>query len=326
MKRYIGVLFAIAFVIGGIVFAYNKYQTKTTEAARDEDAEKLRAEYYQRVAWIANIPDQKAYESEVTTFLRWWFKSVNEHQNRFGGNKKFDDYLVELDERAAKPGKNEHLDDKKALYEYERKIFDMLKSGNYAPQWTGTNNGIRLDIVSTDPVMSGGEQKIRYQVVVWGLPKETHTTDERGTKKVVSNASFAITWKLTDEKGRLLGEMNANGDPTNRVDWPERFIKWFPPGLLIGHYDVDLMPAEVPPQDEKAKDKKPVPLKTAEITFRVTARSPTGGDMTSAMTWKLDVPAEWKLKPGQEWKGAGVDVRPEEEIDPSKKDKEAQNN
>jgi len=326
MKRYIGVLVAIAFVIGSIVWATKKYDAKTTEADRNVAAERLKAEYYERVAWIANIPDQKAYLNEVTTFLRWWFKEVNELQNKYGGNKKFDDYLVELKERADKPGKNEHLDDKKANYEYERWYFDLLKSGNYAPQWTGTSNGIRLDIISTDPVNSGGETKIRYKVLVWGLPREIHQTDERGTKKVVSNASFGITWKFTDEKGRLLAEMNANGDPSNKIDWPERFIKWFPPGLMVGHYDVDLIPAEVPPQDEKAKDKKPVPVKTAEITFHVGARSVSGGDMSANMVWKLDVPNEWKLKPGEQWKNAGVDVRPEEEIDPSKKEKEAKNN
>ncbi|MFT3836626.1 MAG: hypothetical protein QM723_06490 [Myxococcaceae bacterium] len=322
MKRYIGVLFAIAFVIIAIVFAYKKYDQKATEAARDVTEAQLRQQYYERVAWINNIPDQKAYTNEVTTFLGWWFKQVTEYNNRFHGNSKFDDYLAELKEREGKPGKNEKLDDKKAVYEYERKIFDMLKGGNYSPQWSATDHGIRLDIVSTDPVNVGGEQKIRYQVIVWGLPRETRETDERHTKKVQTNASFQITWKFTDEKGRLLAEMNANGDPSNKIDYPERFIKWFPPGLYLGHYDVDLIPNEVPPQDEKAKDKKPVPVKTAEITFHIGARSPSGGDMGSTLTWKLDVPAEWKLKPGEVWKNAGVDVRPEEEIDPSKKEKE----
>src|SRR5438309_918142 len=117
MKRYIGVLFAIAFVIIGIVFAYRKYDQKATEAARDVTEAKLRQEYYERVAWINNIPDQKAYTNEVTTFLGWWFKQVTEYNNRFHGNAKFDDYLAELKEREGKPGKNEKLDDKKAVYD-----------------------------------------------------------------------------------------------------------------------------------------------------------------------------------------------------------------
>ena len=129
MKRYFGVVFAIAFVIGGIVFAYRKFDTKTTEAARELNAERIRADYYDRVAWIRVNPDEKSYKDEVTTFLRWYFKEVNEHQNKYLLGKNFDEYLTELDERATKKGnKDDRLDDKKATYEYVRKIFDQLKA------------------------------------------------------------------------------------------------------------------------------------------------------------------------------------------------------
>jgi hypothetical protein len=33
--------------------------------------------------------------------------------------------------------------------------------------------------------------------------------------------------------------------------------------------------------------------------------------------WKIDAPAEWKLKPGEKWEGAEESVRPAEEIDPA---------
>ena len=47
----------------------------------------------------------------------------------------------------------------------------------------------------------------------------------------------------------------------------------------------------------------------------------SGGTISVVYNWKLDVPAEWKLKPGQAWKDATESIRPEEEIDPSKKEK-----
>jgi hypothetical protein len=319
MKRYFGVVFAVVFVIIGIIFSYRKYDTKTTESARDLSVEKIRADYYDRVGWIRVNPDEKAYKDEVTTFLRWYFKEVNEHQNKYGGNKNFDDYLVELDERALKSKKDDRLDDKKATYDYVRKVFDMFKSGNYAPMSTFTSNGIRMDIVSYNKVMDAGEEKVRYQLVFWGIPRELRV-DDRGVRKVIANASFTIGWKLFDEKGKLLGEMNAAGDPASRIDWPERYVKFFPPGIMLGHYDVDLMPAEFPPEKD-AKKKDPIPLKAVEIAFNISSRAPSGGSITAAYNWKLDVPAEWKLKAGAEWKGATESVRPEEEIDPSKKEK-----
>jgi len=319
MKRYFGVVVAIVFVIAGIYWAYTKYDTKAREAARDLNAERIRADYYDRVPWIRINPDEKTYKDEVTTFLRTYFKEVNEHQNKYGGNKNHDDYLAELSDRSAKGKKDERLDEKKATYEYVRKQFDAFKTGNYAPASTFTNNGIRMDIVSFNKVTVGGEEKVRYELVIWGLPRELRV-DDRGVRNVKANASFTIGWKLYDEKGKLLGEMNASGDPTDRIDWPERYVKFFPPGIMLGHYDVDLMPAEFP-ADKDAKKKDPVPLKSVDIAFNISSRAPSGGAINAAYTWKLDVPAEWKMRPGQEWKGAQESIRPEEEIDPAKKEK-----
>lgn len=298
MKRYFGVIVAFVFVLGAIIFSYKKWDEKTKESARDSALAKLKVDYAERVAWIRVVPDQKQYKDEVDTFFRWYFKEVNDHLNKFGGSRNHDEYLKELDERASKPGKNEKLDEKKEVYEYVKKHFDVFKANQYAPLWTSTNAGVRLDIVSASLVQSGGEPKVRYQVVVWGLPREERQ-DERGTKRIVTNGSFSIAWKMFDEKLKLHSEMNAQGDPSSKVDWGDRYIKFFPPGLVIGHYDVDLMPAEV---------------KEVEITFTISGRALTGGPINSTHVWKLEAPAEWKLKTGEAWKGAGESVRPEEEI------------
>lgn len=298
MKRYFGVIVAFVFVVGAIVFSFRKWNEKTAEQARDAAMSKLKLDYAERYSWVRLNPDEKGYKDEVDTFFRWYFKEVNEYLNKFGGNRNFDDYLQELEERANKPGKNERLDEKKAIYEYVRKQFDQFKGNQYQPLWTSTNNGIRLDIVSANLTKSGGEDKVRYQVVVWGLPREERV-DDKGVKKITTSGAFAIEWKMWDDKDKLHSEMTAQGDPTNKVDWGERYVKFFPSGLVIGHYDVDLMPPEV---------------KNAEIKFTISGRSLTGGDIRSEHLWKLEVPAEWKLKSGESWKGAGESVRPEEEI------------
>jgi hypothetical protein len=137
-------------------------------------------------------------------------------------------------------------------------------------------------------------------IVVWGLPRDERV-DDKGIHRVTCNASFRFNWKLYDAKGKLLGEMPGEGGPDSRVDWPERFIKFFPPVTLLGHYDIEKLPAEV---------------KNVEITFTISARSPTGGDMNLQYVWKLEPPVAWKLNSGETWKGAQESIRPEEEINP----------
>lgn len=303
MKRYFGIIIAVVGVCAGIVWAMKKWDTKNAETARDLNAARIRAEYLERAAWIRNIPDQKAYTDENQTFMRWYFKEVTEHLNKHGGNRNFDDYLKELETRSSKGKEDAKSDEKKARYEYARKVFDSLKKGDYAPWWSATDKGIRFDVVSADTTRVGADEMIHMPVVVWGLPRDERT-DDKGIKRVTVNASFRFTWKLFDEKGKLLGEMPGEGGPDSRDEWPDRVVTFFPPSVVIGHYDIDKLPAEV---------------KNVEIEFNVSARAPTGGDINTSFQWKGEVPAAWKLGAGEGWKGAQESVRPEEEINPQKK-------
>jgi hypothetical protein len=310
MKRYFGIIVAVVFVIVGIVFTMRKWEEKSTETKREISAAKLRQEYLERVAWIRNIPDQKAYNDEVNTFFRWYFKEVNEHVNEFRLNRNFDDYILELEEKTGKksqfneyesgPGKDRSAD-KKAAYEATRKLWDTMKAGSYSTWWTATSNGIRLDILSAD---SKGDQ-IHMPVVAWGLPREERVDDKK-VRRIVTNGNFKFNWKLFDEKGKLIAEIPGDGGPNGRVDWPERYMKFFPSMIVFGSYDIDKLPPET---------------KTAEISWSISGRSPSGGDINANYLWKGEVPADWKLAPGEAWKGAQESIRPEEEIDPSKQAK-----
>lgn len=310
MKRYFGIIVAIIGVVAAIVWTMQKFEKTSTEAQKEASLLKLRADYLERIAWLRNVPEEKAYKDEMQTLMRWYFKEVTDHLNKYGGNRKFEDYLEELEERGKKNPQakfdeyaqptRDRTDEKKAVYEYTRKVFDLLKGGNYQPYWTGTSQGIRFDLLSADTMNVGGEDKIHLPVVVWGLPRDERV-DDRNVRRVTCNASFRFNWKLFDEKGKLLGEMPGEGGPDSRVDWPERYIKFFPPMVVIGHYDIEKLPAEV---------------KNVEITFTISARSPTGGDLNANYVWKLEPPAAWKLAPGETWKGAQESIRPEEEINP----------
>lgn len=295
MKRYVGLILAIGFAIVGITMAFNQYKAKSTEAARDANFARIKLEYLERVGWIRSIPDEKSYRDEVQTFLRWYFSEINEHLNKFQGNKKFDGYLSELGKRGVSEAQ---LAEKKAYFEYTKRVFDLLREGNYNPAWTSSDKGMRLDIVSIKPMVSAGNAVIRFPIVLWGAQRVMR--EDGKLKKMMTSANFNITWKLLDEKGKLLGEVNVAGDPTMKVDFPERMIPEFPAQMVLGHYDFEPVPANA---------------KNAEITFSVTSRSATGGEAFANFVWKVPVPPEWKLRPGEEWKGATESVRSQEEID-----------
>lgn len=299
MKGSFGFIVLIVGIIAGGYFAYSKYNTKVTESDKAADFDRIQKEYLERVSWIRSNPDDKAYRDEVGTFFRWYFKEINEHHNRFGGNKEFDGYLTELETRSERL-KDEQVAERKKVYEQVKAVFDDFKSGDYNPIYSSTDDGMRLDVVSAEVKRIDGEEKIHLPIVLWGAQRELK--DDGKTKRMVTSSGFNVSWRLFDAKGKLYGEMTASGDPTGKIDFPERYIPEFPAQVVLGSYDIDLLPAEVA---------------RIEMEFAVTSRSPSGGEARGTYTWKLDTPSEWKMKEGEQWKGAQEDVRPIEEIDPA---------
>lgn len=313
MKRYFGVILVLLASVGGIYFAYRKYDTLAAQTARDLSVERLRGDYLERAAWLRNVPDQKAFTEENQNFLRWYFKEVNAHVNKFreidGDFKKA--YLNEIDKLAAKAKDDEKADEKKKRYDAALEMYAAFEKGDYAPWWSVTDKGIRLDLVSADTVRDGQGEKIHFPIVIWGLPRDVKVS-EKGKRQVRTPFSLKFHWKLTGEKGQLLGEMEGEG--LNGTDeWPERAISFFPPGVVYGFLDFDKVPSTV------NIDKKDVPVKNVEIEWTITARSPTGGDINNTYKWSGEPPAAWKLKPGEAWQDATESERPEEEINPGKK-------
>ena len=295
MKRYFGLILVIAGILIGAVMSYRTASARAQDAQRSADFTRLQKDYLERVGWIRTNPDEASYRQEVSPFFKVYFEQVASHQDRYRLSKEFDAYLAELESRG-----DERAADKKSFYEYTRKVFDQMREGRYKPVWTATDKGMRLDVLSSDVVMVLNKPQVRLQLVLWGAQREERTDGK--VKKMVTSASFKTQWKLTDARGKLLGEMNAD-DPSMKVDFPERFIAEFPPQMVLGHYDIDLVPNEV---------------KKMDITFTVSSRAASGGDATATYVWKLDVPADWRLGEGQKWEGAEVTERAEEEIDPSK--------
>jgi len=297
MKRYIGLIVgfvAIAVGAGSLVASKN---SQIREIEKEADAQHLRADYLEKVGWMRSNPDDKQYKEEVNPFFRNYFNQVDEHLKKFGGNRNFDDYLTEQADgkKGKKGGDEKKAGDRKAVYDAVRAVFDRMHDGKYTPVFTATDKGLRLDVLSADVKMVGGKPSVRYEIVVWGPSRELREAD-KGQKRMITSASFSASWNLLDEKAKPFGSMEAT-DLSGKVDWPERYIAEFPPQMVLGHYDLDLVPAEV---------------KNMEITFKVTSRAATGGEAAASFVWKLETPGDWKLKPGEKWEGASETTAPME--------------
>jgi hypothetical protein len=286
-------LFIIAVIVlglGGAAYTISKNAGHARdEAEQARDLAELRNDYLEHVGFIRSEPDPEAYRSDVKSFLEAYFKSVDAHVAKWGLNKNYDDYLTELAQRGG------DRDGYKQNYETVKALFDQMRQGHYRPVWTATDKGMRLDVLSDE--VEG--DKVRLVLVLWGAQRQMHEEDRQGggkLLKMVTSASFNASWKLYDRRGKEYGEMSG-GEPSGKIDYPERYVAFFPPQVVIGHYDVDRVPAAVEKMD---------------ITLSVASSAPTGGTALASFVWKLDsIPPEWKLASGQPWKGATETVRAE---------------
>ena len=312
------VLLVLLLVVVGFsastVIQYRRGQELKERAAKEEAALRLRAETLERMGWLRSNPDPDAYRNEVKSFFRWYFEQVSAQRAKFGGSAGFDEYLKELEQKAKVAAEAElpQLPDgrprgpmanpvnRKAFWEWEKAMFDRMRTGKYTPVLTGTDKGLRLDVVAAEVVMVGSKPKIRFPLVLWGAQRETREDERSGTKRVITWADFATTFRLLDDKGKLYGEMGT-ANPGMRNDFPERLIAEFPPQMVLGQYELDPVPANVT---------------TMEMQVAVRSHAPSGGDINAQYSWKLPVPDDWKLKPGEAWEGATETTRSEEEIDP----------
>ena len=297
MKRYIGIVVAVVAVVTIVWFLSARSSARQHALASELNLTRIQRDYLERVGWMRSNPDEKAYKDEVNPFLRAYFKEMDTHVDQFGGNENFDDYLQKLESKE-KGGKERRGGDPKAYYERVRGLFDKMREGTYEPVWSATDRGMRLDVLTEDR-MSDGAPQVRWNVVLWGAQRALR--EDGKAKKMVTSASFQTKWAYQDDAGNLVAEMNAQ-DPSMKIDYPESFIIAFPPQMVIGHYDLDLVPANAT---------------KAEVTFIVTSRAATGGEAVATYVWKLDVPQEWRLKSGEAWQGAEETTRTQEEINPA---------
>ncbi len=193
---------------------------------------------------------------------------------------------------AAEERKGKFTDKERASYEEWQKLaegrFALVKEARYAPLFTSTVEGMRLDLLAIEPGPhpAGGDRGIRIDFALWGAPRrvEKEKSGDVTTTKVLLPIVFRqIAFRMLDEKGKLYGEMNGPGEPFQKLADPERWVEDFPPGVVFGTWWVDLLPREAV---------------TTEIDLDVSLRGANGNERAGLFKFTMPVREEWRVPAG----------------------------
>jgi hypothetical protein len=297
MKRYLGLVLGVAVALIAISRVYSSSKERVREAEQSATFARLQRDYHERVGLLRANPDAQVFRDEVGAFFRWYFGEVDAYRKRYGIKGDFDGYLRDLEQRSAGKSRDEQVELRKTYFAEVKAVFDAMRGG-YRPLFTASDKGMRLDLLAGSVKPVDGHPRVVLPVVLWGAQRQEREEDR--VRKVVASATFDAQLRLLDARGKQIAEMPISGGPDMRVEYPERFIPEFPPQMVLGRYELPLVPADVA---------------RLEAVITVSSTPAYGGRPVQARyEWKLDVPAEWKLRPGEAWEGAEVVERSEEEL------------
>jgi hypothetical protein len=290
MKKLLIVALPAGLAIFAALSLLSSSRSKAEVAASQLERAQLKREFVERAAVGRALPPERIDEwrDEAAALFRWYLGELSAIQNRHPTAPPPRSGL----QAATEERKGKLSDKERAGYEEWQKLaegrFALVKEARYAPLFTATAEGMRLDLLATEtgPHPAGGGAALRIDFALWGAPRRVEKERQKDvtTTKVVLPIVFRqIAFRMLDEKGKLYGEMNGPGEPYQKLTDPERWVDDFPPGVLFGSWWVDLLPREAV---------------TTEMDLQIALRGASGGERVGLFKFTLPVREEWRLAPG----------------------------
>lgn len=290
MKKLLIVALPAGLAIFAALALLTSSRSKAEAAASQLERAQLKREFVERAAVGRALPPERIDEwrDEAAALFRWYLGELSAIQNRHPTVPPARSGL----EAATEERKGKLSDKEKAGYEEWQKLaegrFALVKEARYAPLFTATAEGMRLDLLATETGQhpAGGGPALRIDFALWGAPRRVEKERQKDvtTTRVVLPIVFRqIAFRMLDETGKLYGEMNGPGEPYQKLTDPERWVDDFPPGVLFGSWWVDLLPREAV---------------TTEMDLQVALRGASGGERVALFKFTLPVREEWRLAPG----------------------------
>jgi hypothetical protein len=295
----------LAVLLGGGFYAMRKVNTTKEEAEHKLGLERIRKEYLERAPMARLMAEPARYEDEQRAVWKWYFNELTDHYNRFPDRKNYERFLDELIEKKTKKKvKEQEFAQYEERYKLVKEYWELMEGGKYMPIFTALDKGLRFDVYEIRPIPDPREPRVRLYFTIHGVQRKWNEeqTGAARIRKLTVNANYGdVQFKGVDEAGKPSVEFKASCEPFS-VDNPERFIEEFPPGLVLGYYELPKIPALV------AK---------AELAFEIGTRSVISGEeVMGKFVWNLaPLPSEWRLPASAGWDGAQEQVRGEPEAE-----------
>jgi hypothetical protein len=293
MRKVFLVAASMALVLLAGVTASSAFQKRSELAAAQADRLRLQREFDERAAVLRALPaDGTLWRDEVNVLLRSHLQSLSEVRNRYPKAA-----AAAEDERKTKAaGKDSALAPEFQRYAEGRMA--LLSGGAYAPSASAVGGGLRLDVVAIQAEGTPNGPQLRIDFALWGAPRfldREQGRDGSVSRTVVPIAFKNLQFRLLDAGGKQYGEMSGPGEPTMRLDTPERFVADFPPGVLFGTWWVDLLPREAV---------------TMELKLDLESRAPSGAAIPASFTVSLPVQEPWRIPPGARYEAQVREAAP----------------
>ncbi|MGB8931468.1 MAG: hypothetical protein WCC48_09515 [Anaeromyxobacteraceae bacterium] len=290
MKKILFVALPAGLAILAAVLLFSAFRERGDASAAQLERAQLKREFVERAAVGRALPPERIDEwrDEAAALFRWYLQESSAIRNRHPNVPPAPNGIV----AATAERKGKLSDKERAGYAEWQKLaenrFGLVKEARYAPLFTSTAEGMRLDIlaIETGSHPAGGDKALHIDFALWGAPRrvEKQTDGDVTTTKVLLPVVFKqIAFRMLDETGKLYGEMNGPGEPYQKLADPERWVEDFPPAVVFGTWWVDLLPREAA---------------TMEMDLQISLHAANGNERTGIFKFTLPVREEWRVAVG----------------------------
>ncbi|OGQ10088.1 MAG: hypothetical protein A2138_16065 [Deltaproteobacteria bacterium RBG_16_71_12] len=304
MKNLLAFALAIGAIAAGAIFLIFSTQDRAEDAEMHAALRDLQLEVLRQVGIVVHSPDDKvAYDRQQV--VRKNMEGVEALRKKYPARLKPDRFIEEM-EAKAKAGEKDKAKtaEYRIRYDYAKEIFsNYLKDGAYKPVLTGNSGGIRFDVVSVKRAVEGGQEGLRWDVIIWGSPpKEQLQLSNIEIKNVIHFPDLETTGKRKGQPKRTVVTVNLS--PAMPYVLLDKTWEWFPEwpiGVAAGYYQ------GVPMFDSRTD--------RANITLTGQVRSLGGSMVPVEIEWKhVKIDGSWKGAPGGQWDDKTIEPLNDEDL------------
>lgn len=304
MKNLLAFAIAIGAIAAGALFLIFSTQDRADEAEMHAALRDLQLEVLRQVGVVVKSPEDKVgYDRQQV--VRKNMEGVEALRKKHPGRLKPDQFIEDMESKAKSGEKDKaKTAEYRIRYDYAKEIFNnYLKDGAYKPILSGESGGIRFDVVSIKRSVEGGQEGLRWEVIIWGAPpKDQLQLQNIELVNVLHFPEMETSGKRKGQPKRTATKVNLS--PAMPYVLLDKTWEWFPEwpmGVMAGYYQ------GVPMFDSRTD--------RANITLTGQIRSLGGSMVPITIPWKqVKVDGSWKGGAGGQWDDKEIQPLSDEDL------------